>query len=54
MWGVFAVIALLIVGAFMFYNSGGHGPGTVSSNATEADKYRELPDSLVRHKEPAV
>jgi ABC-type transporter Mla subunit MlaD len=35
MWGVFAVIALLIVGAFMFYNSGGHGPGTVSSNTTQ-------------------
>jgi hypothetical protein len=25
-WAVLAIFALLIVGGFMFYNSGGHGP----------------------------
>ncbi len=33
-WAIAAVIALLIVGGFMFYNSGGHGPDqTASTNA---------------------
>jgi hypothetical protein len=30
-WGTFAVLAILVAAGFMFYNSGGHGPQTVSS-----------------------
>ena len=30
-WGTFGVLAILLVAGFMFYNSGGHGPQTVSS-----------------------
>ena len=30
-WGVVAVVALMIVGGFMLYNSGGHGPSTTAS-----------------------
>jgi hypothetical protein len=36
-WAVFAVAALVIVGVFMLYNSGGHGPSstTVSSKDSQ-------------------
>ena len=33
MWVTFGVLAILLVAGFMFYNSGGHGPETVSSNS---------------------
>ena len=31
-WATLAVLAVLIVAGFMFYNSGGHGPQTASNN----------------------
>ena len=30
-WGTFAVVALLVVAEFMFYNSGGHGPAIATN-----------------------
>jgi hypothetical protein len=36
-WALLAILALLIVGGFMFYNSGGHGPArTAGYNAPSA------------------
>jgi hypothetical protein len=36
-WAVLAILALLILGGFMFYNSGGHGPSrTAGYNAPSA------------------
>jgi hypothetical protein len=32
-WAIIAVVAVLIVGGFMFYNSGGHGPDQTASNS---------------------
>jgi len=32
-WGTFAVLAILVLAGFMFYNSGGHGPQTASNNS---------------------
>jgi hypothetical protein len=33
-WALLAILALLIVGGFMFYNSGGHGPARTAGYNT--------------------
>lgn len=33
-WALLAILALLIVGGFMLYNSGGHGPARTASTNT--------------------
>jgi hypothetical protein len=33
-WAVLAIFALLILGGFMFYNSGGHGPARTAGYST--------------------
>jgi hypothetical protein len=36
-WGIpLAILALLLVAGFMFYNSGGHGPDRTANNAPAA------------------
>jgi hypothetical protein len=33
-WAMLAILALLILGGFMFYNSGGHGPARTAGYNT--------------------
>ena len=36
LWGVIAVIAILVAGGLLFYSSGGHGPDRTASNSPPA------------------
>ena len=42
-WGTFAVLAILVLAGFMFYNSGGHGPQTASNNSSAVTQPTPVP-----------